>query len=210
MISISLLFLAIAVSIDSFSVGFTYGLRKMRIPFKAIVIIACCSGIVLLISMLIGSLLTAFLPVSVTDKLGGGILIAIGLWVLYQFYKPAKERDLLLHEKTLLNVEVQSLGLVIHILRKPTSADIDRSGTINGMEAVLLGIALSIDAFGAGIGAAILGFSPIVMSITVAVMSSLFVCIGLRAGHYLANWRWINKLACLPGILLILIGVWKL
>lgn len=93
-----------------------------------------------------------------TDKLGGGILIAIGLWVLYQFYKPAKERDLLLHEKTLLNVEVQSLGLVIHILRKPTSADIDRSGTINGMEAVLLGIALSIDAFGAGIGAAILGF----------------------------------------------------
>lgn len=70
MISISLLFLAIAVSIDSFSVGFTYGLRKMRIPFKAIVIIACCSGIVLLISMLIGSLLTTFLPVSVTDKLG--------------------------------------------------------------------------------------------------------------------------------------------
>ena len=126
MISFSLLFLAIAVSIDSFSVGFTYGLRKMRIPFKAIVIIACCSGIVLLISMLIGSLLTTFLPVSVTDKLGGGILIAIGLWVLYQFYKPAKERDLLLHEKTLLNVEVQSLGLVIHILRKPCKCDYPR------------------------------------------------------------------------------------
>ena len=41
------------------------------------------------------------------------------------------------------------------------SADIDKSGVINGIEAVLLGFALSIDAFGAGIGAAILGFSPI-------------------------------------------------
>ena len=37
--------LALAVSLDSFSVGFTYGLRKMRIPFKSIMIIACCSAL---------------------------------------------------------------------------------------------------------------------------------------------------------------------
>lgn len=92
-----------------------------------------------------------------------------------------KDKEYLLHEKTLLNLEVRSLGIVIHILRKPMSADIDKSGVINGIEAVLLGFALSIDAFGAGIGAAILGFSPIVMSIAVAIMSSLFVSIGINA-----------------------------
>ncbi|MDI5788515.1 hypothetical protein PO124_09275 [Bacillus licheniformis] len=53
---------------------------------------------------------------------------------------------------------MKSLGIVIHILRKPTSADIDKSGIITGIEAFLLGFALSIDAFGAGIGAAALGF----------------------------------------------------
>ncbi len=112
-------------------------------------------------------------------------------------FKPAKDKEYLLHEKTLLNLEVRSLGIVIHILRKPMSADIDKSGVINGIEAVLLGFALSIDAFGAGIGAAILGFSPIVMSIAVAIMSSLFVSIGINAGHFLSKWKWIDKMAFL-------------
>lgn len=79
------------------------------------------------------------------------------------------------------------------------SADIDKSGVINGIEAVLLGFALSIDAFGAGIGAAILGFSPIVMSIAVAIMSSLFVSIGINAGHFLSKWKWIDKMAFCRG-----------
>ncbi|MGF7532290.1 sporulation membrane protein YtaF [Bacillus mexicanus] len=207
---VSILLLALAVSLDSFSVGFTYGLRKMKIPFKAIVIIACCSGVVMFISMLIGSFLTKFFPVYVTEKLGGLILVGIGAWVLYQFFKPEKDKEYLLHEKTLLNLEVRSLGIVIHILRKPMCADIDKSGVINGVEALLLGVALSIDAFGAGIGAAILGFSPIVMSISVAIMSSLFVSIGINAGHILSKWKWIDKMAFLPGILLITIGLWKL
>ncbi|PRS10537.1 sporulation membrane protein YtaF [Bacillus atrophaeus] len=207
---VSLLLVALAVSLDSFSVGFTYGLRKMKIPLKAIIVIACCSGAVMFLSMLIGGFLTKFFPVYVTEKLGGLILVGIGAWVLYQFFRPRKEQDYLLHEKTLLNLEVKSLGIVIHILRKPTSADIDRSGTINGIEALLLGFALSIDAFGAGIGAAILGFSPITLSFAVAIMSSLFVSIGIYAGHVLSKWSWIDKMAFLPGLLLITIGLWKL
>ncbi|ADP33395.1 sporulation membrane protein YtaF [Bacillus atrophaeus] len=207
---VSLLLVALAVSLDSFSVGFTYGLRKMKIPLKAIIVIACCSGAVMFLSMLIGGFLTKFFPVYVTEKLGGLILVGIGAWVLYQFFRPTKEQDYLLHEKTLLNLEVKSLGIVIHILRKPTSADIDRSGTINGIEALLLGFALSIDAFGAGIGAAILGFSPITLSFAVAIMSSLFVSIGIYAGHVLSKWSWIDKMAFLPGLLLITIGLWKL
>ncbi|MCY8910810.1 sporulation membrane protein YtaF [Bacillus atrophaeus] len=207
---VSLLLVALAVSLDSFSVGFTYGLRKMKIPLKAIIVIACCSGAVMFLSMLIGGFLTKFFPVYVTEKLGGLILVGIGAGVLYQFFRPTKEQDYLLHEKTLLNLEVKSLGIVIHILRKPTSADIDRSGTINGIEALLLGFALSIDAFGAGIGAAILGFSPITLSFAVAIMSSLFVSIGIYAGHVLSKWSWIDKMAFLPGLLLITIGLWKL
>lgn len=112
--------------------------------------------------------------------------------------------------KTLLNLEVKSLGIVIHILKKPTSADIDQSGTINGVEALLLGIALSIDAFGAGLGAAILGFSPVMMSVTVGLMSSLFVSLGINAGHLLSRWNWIDKMTFLPGVLLIIIGIWKM
>lgn len=207
----SLLLLAFAVSIDSFSVGFTYGLRKMRIPFKSILIIACCSGVTLLIAMLIGHLLLTFMPIYIADKLGGIILILIGAWVLLQFFRQEKQESMNEeNEKTIFNLEIKSIGVVIHILRKPMRADMDNSGTITGIEAFLLGFALSLDAFGAGIGAALLGYSPISMSILVAVMSSLFVLAGIKSGHLFADNKWMDKFACLPGILLIIIGVWKL
>ncbi|MDA7027190.1 sporulation membrane protein YtaF [Bacillus sp. CLL-7-23] len=206
----SFLLLAFAVSLDSFSVGFTYGLRKLKIPFKAILIIACCSGTVMVLAMMIGSFLSKMFPVIVTERLGAVILMGIGVWVLYQFFRPEKEQDISISEKTLINLELKSLGIVIQILRTPMSADIDKSGKINGIEAVLLGFALSIDAFGAGIGAATLGFAPVPMSLTVAIMSSLFVFMGIHAGRFLSRWNWMNKLTFLPGILLIMIGIWKL
>jgi putative sporulation protein YtaF len=90
------------------------------------------------------------------------------------------------------------------------TADIDKSGAITGVEAFLLGVALSLDAFGAGIGAALLGFSPIAMSILVACMSSLFVSIGIKSGYLFSKFDWMDKFSCLPGIILIMIGLWKL
>ena len=157
--SLTLLILALAVSIDSFSVGFTYGLRKMRIPFKSIMIIAGCSAVTLMIAMFIGHLIGQFLSPVLAEKIGGIILIVLGGWIIYQFFRPDKEKDVLLHEKIIVNLEIKSLGLVIHILRKPMSADFDKSGAITGLEAFMLGMALSLDAFGAGIGAVMLGFS---------------------------------------------------
>src|SRR5690606_3705432 len=109
----------------------------------------------------------------------------------------------------LVKVEIKSLGLVINILKKPMVADLDKSGTITGFEAFLLGFALSLDAFGAGIGAALLGFSPWVMAMLVAIMSSLFVYTGIKSGSVFSKKSWVQKFSFLPGILLILIGIWK-
>lgn len=97
----SLLILAFAVSLDSFSVGLTYGLRKMRIPFKSISIIACCSAITLMAAMTIGHFIEAFLSPALAESLGGVILIFLGAWVLYQFFRPEKVKDVLPHEKRL-------------------------------------------------------------------------------------------------------------
>lgn len=210
MTSISLMIVAFAVSLDSFSVGFSYGLKKMKIPVKSLLIIALCSAFSLLAAMLLGHLISSFIDPEWTKRMGGIILIAIGAWVLYQFNKPSKDLSKEEREKTLFNLEIKSLGIVIHILKQPSTADLDGSGHITGIEALLLGAALSFDAFGAGFGAALLGFSPFVMSITAAVMSSAFLLAGIQSGHIFSRWSWIEKFSCLPGILLIIIGVWKL
>jgi putative sporulation protein YtaF len=207
---ISLLVLAFAVSLDSFSVGFTYGLRKMKIPFKSILIIATCSALSLIIASGIGKFVSSILSPAITDRIGGIILILLGAWVLFQFFRPEKSAEQVTDEKTIFKFEIKSLGIVINILRKPMSADFDLSGTITGIEACMLGLALSLDAFGAGIGAAMLGFSPIYLALTVALMSSLFVWMGIKCGTFLSVNNWVQKFTFLPGVLLIIIGVWKI
>src|SRR5699024_6511160 len=113
-------------------------------------------------------------------------------------------------EKMMLNWEISSLGVVVQILRKPMQADLDRSGMVTGFEAFVLGFALSIDALGAGIGAAMLGFSPFYLALSAACMSFIFLVIGLKVGSVFSQIRWVKQISILPGLLLIIIGIFKM
>ena len=90
------------------------------------------------------------------------------------------------------------------------TADLDRSGTINGFEAILLGTALSLDALGAGISASMLNFSPLLLAVVVGIMCACFVTSGLIFGKLVGKTKWSKSLSFLPGVLLILIGLWKI
>ncbi|MGG2064100.1 sporulation membrane protein YtaF [Bacillus sp. S14(2024)] len=205
----SLILLAFTLSLDSCSVGLTYGLRNVRILLKSIIVIGICSAAVMILSMGIGHMIAQVFSPVLAKRIGGLVLVAIGAWVVYQFFQSDKKEEAPQEEKV-WNLEIASLGLVIQILRKPTVADFDKSGTISGIEALLLGMALSLDSFGAGIGASLLGYSPLMMAGLVAVMSSLFLFAGMKIGTALSNMQWLQKFTFLPGILLIIIGIWKM
>jgi putative sporulation protein YtaF len=227
---VSLLVLALAVSLDGFGVGAMYGLRKIRIPVVSVLIIAAVSGLVFFLSMQIGVAATAFLSPQLAKIAGAVILMAIGCWAVYQMLSQqrsdeedrrnhlaqaaavqADERQNGLTESArVVSIELKRLGLVIQILKTPAAADIDRSGTISAMEAAWLGIALSLDAFGAGIGAAFIGYTPIVTSAIIAISSGSFIYCGLRVGFMYSNVQWIRRLSVLPGCILILMGFLKL
>nr|WP_090892300.1 sporulation membrane protein YtaF [Evansella caseinilytica] len=208
---LSLFLLAFAVSIDSFGVGLTYGLRKMKLPLFSLLLIAGCSAVSILIAMSIGGLMQRYLSVQSAESIGGAILIVIGMWAIYQVYRPAKsERKTKKERETIVNLELKTLGIVIKILRKPMVADLDNSGTITGREAFLLGFALSLDAFGAGIGAALIGFSPLILAGSVAAMCAVFVSLGMKSGLFLSEMKWMQRFSFIPGLLLIIIGVWQL
>ncbi|GLX67029.1 sporulation membrane protein YtaF [Paenibacillus glycanilyticus] len=227
----SLLVLAFAVSVDGFGVGVTYGLRRIRIPLLSVVIIACCSGLVIFLSMLVGSWVTGYLSPFVAKLIGAVVLVGIGTWALLQLRKsgreagaqessgegdpeqssaPVSEQIELSHPVLVVIVELKRLGLVIQILRTPQAADVDKSGTISAAEALMLGVALSFDAFGAGIGAAMIGLSPLLTPIMIAAASALFLLGGMRFGFRFSNWKGMQAVSVLPGILLIIIGILKL
>lgn len=208
---IPILILAFAVSLDSFGVGVTYGLRKMKLPFLSILFIMGCSAASVLLAMWIGVSISDYLSVAAAERLGGFLLIGIGLFALYQVFRHRLvPKDSIIEEKMVMNVELKQLGIVIRILRKPMEADLDESGSITGSEAILLGIALSLDAFGAGLGAAFLGVSPLILAVSVALMCGLFLTLGKFSGEKLLSSPKINGLTFLPGLLLIILGIWKM
>ncbi|WP_336787991.1 sporulation membrane protein YtaF [Paenibacillus sp. MMO-177] len=227
----SLLVLAFAVSVDGFGVGVTYGLRRIRIPLLSVVIIACCSGLVIFLSMMVGSWITGYLSPFVAKLIGAVVLVGIGTWALLQLRRSGREAEAAegqaegdadrpavadqeqvdrTHPVLVVIVELKRLGLVIQILRTPQAADVDKSGTISAAEALMLGVALSFDAFGAGIGAAMIGLSPLLTPIMIAAASALFLLGGMRFGFRFSNWKGMQAVSVLPGILLIIIGILKL
>lgn len=224
--SITLLLLAFAVSLDSFGVGTAYGLRSIRIPIKSVFIIALCSGTMMFISMNVGVGLAALLPVGIANAVGAVILVGIGVWALFSHQDvksgytverdsvslstddpqtqsvPRKEAS-----KQVLQIEIRQFGLVIQILKKPIMADMDRSGTISMGEAVLLGVALSLDALGAGLGAAMIGLSVWITPPVIALMGAVFLLTGLKIGFRFRNTGWVRRLHYFPGIILIVMGL---
>jgi putative sporulation protein YtaF len=216
----SMLALALAVSLDGLSAGMMYGIRKIRIPVSSVLIVSLCSGFVLFGSMAFGSLFVEWMPERTAQWIGAGILIAIGIWSILQMVLAAKReaRDAGVRavpipapeERTLLQLEIRKLGLIIRIWKTPSEADMDRSGVITAWEAVLLGIALSLDSLGAGIGAALIGFPPVATAFLIAAASGLCIGAGAKLGFLFSGWQWIGKLTLLPGCILIVMGILKL
>jgi len=211
---LSLFALAFAVSLDGFGVGISYGLRKIKIPIPSILIITSCSALVIVIAMRLGQWLSTFVNLDIANHIGAWMLIGVGCWAIFNLYQNKETQH---HSggsspevegpKQILNLEIKILGLVIHILKKPTAADMDKSGEISSGEAALLGTALSIDAFGAGIGAAFMGFSPWITGLLVSLFCTIFIFLGLRLGFKYSSIGWIKRLSFVPGVILILFGI---
>ena len=184
----SIVLLAFAVSLDGFGVGITYGIRQIKIPVSSIFIIALCSGLIILLSMMVGVAMSGWLSPRGASMIGAGILIGIGSWALYRFLTNGEpENDTLTPPRVVdsdttagdnapervavLTLELRIFGIMIQILRTPSVADVDRSGTISAGEAFLLGAALSLDALDAGIGAALVGFHHLLTAAMIAASS---------------------------------------
>ncbi|MFC5471854.1 sporulation membrane protein YtaF [Cohnella suwonensis] len=218
----SLVLLSVAVSLDGFGVGMTYGVRKIKIPVPSVAIISVCSGLVIFLSMMVGVVLTKWLPPHGASVLGAIILMGIGVMALMQLIRArGKEKteddcrredaqDLAAEPAPVLKLELKLFGFIVQILRTPSAADVDRSGTISSGEAFFLGLALSLDAFGAGIGAALLGFPAEITALLIALSSGLFLWSGTRVGYWASDWRWVKHLSAMPGIILIAMGIFKL
>jgi putative Mn2+ efflux pump MntP len=182
--------LAAAQSVDSFSVGLVYVARGIRLTGRGLSIIAVSSASVNAVAMFFGAALGRQMDPQLGHHLGAGILIVVGLWVLFQTWR--------------------STGR--HLVAAPNASvatDVHHRGNISPSEAVMLGLALAIDSLAAGLGAGMTGFDPRWLPPMVGVATWL----SLGAVSFLSSritWQLHGRWSMLPGAVLMALGLSRL
>lgn len=180
---INCLLLAISVSIDSLGIGITYGIKNTYLSHRSKIILIVISLVITNIAIYFGEAIKYALAPNVCTFLGTAILICMGFYIIYSSISSP--------EKTY---------------------DFDNSKNIDEKEALVLGLALSLDAFCVGFGGSIAEVGFGLFPLLVAGFQILFLSLGTSVG------KTINSLTKLPnnmwsvisGILLVGIGFSRL
>lgn len=216
--------LAIALSLDGFGVGMSYGLRRIRIPWTSMLMISFCTIISMSSAVLFGGWFAQWVKFIPPNILGAIILLSLGIYqvlrALGQKEGPKEDQEEIAIEVStfgamakvpVVKFQFEFLGIIIQILRYPEQADLDGSGIITIKESALLGTALSLDALASGLA---IGFSAgIIHSLPMILLVALTQILMLRLGQVVTGIvprQILTRIEYLPGTLLILIGLGKL
>lgn len=169
--------LALSVSIDSFGIGVTYGIKNAKIRRVSMLILMAISILFTSISFFIGDFISGILSEFFTKIVSSGILILLGIIIIID----------------------------------PIPFDFDGSKGIEIKEALILGLALSLDSVCVGISSSIGGFYNFSFPLLVASFQALFLSLGNFLGKKIAlKFKLSEKyLKLISGILLIIFGILK-
>jgi len=109
----------------------------------------------------------------------------------------------------IFNLMIKSLGITIQIIRNPLSCDFDKSKRIDPLEAIYMGLALSVDSIGVGIGIATVGAGTYLIPIATGLFQFIFLCLGGFLGTKFLMFKNINSKIWLiiSGLILILLAI---
>lgn len=209
----NLLLLAVSLSMDALGIGFSYGLRGIRTPWPARMVLCITSMFMMAAASALGSMAAAAVPEKFTALIGGGMLFLMGLFLLIQGIFPKKKEAPSRRKKASeCRFVLKSLGITVQIIQNPASCDFDGSSHIDIFEAFYLGAALSVDSLGAGIGSAVSGMSPVIAPLLCGTVQLLFLCCGLFFGKKLKRFSGIDTkvFTVFSGLLLLFLALLRI
>lgn len=204
---LAVIFFALAVSADGFIAGLAYGINRIRIALIPLLVIAAASALAVSCSMLLGRGIAAILPPGSGGKIGALMLIAMGFIFLFKALRELLNNLSADANQPLVTLNLKSMGIVINILKEPAAADMDASGEISRKEAFFLGLALALDAMGAGIGIAMAGYNILFTALTVGVLKFILVSSGIIIGKHMKNEAIRGIVSFIPGFIFLIIGI---
>lgn len=133
------LLFAMAVSADGFAAGVAYGTKRITIPVLPLLVIAVSSTAAVTISMVCGTGLAVLLNPRWASYLGALLLIAMGGYFLLGACRETIHSLEIDPQEPLVTFNIKTLGIIVHILKEPSTADFDSSGEISVREAFFSG-----------------------------------------------------------------------
>ncbi|WP_425802504.1 sporulation membrane protein YtaF [Desulfitobacterium sp. Sab5] len=212
--------LALALSLDGFGVGMSYGLRRIRIPWASMLMIAFCTIIAMSSAVLFGGWFVLWIKFLPPNVLGAVILLSLGSLQVIRAFRQRNNGEVeaisvstfnVAAEEPIIKFQFEFLGIVIQVLRYPEQADLDGSGSISIKESALLGTALSLDAFASGLAVGV--SAGIVHSLPMIFLVALTQILMLLLGQLvtgIVSEQVLKRIGFLPGTMLIIIGLGKL
>jgi putative sporulation protein YtaF len=191
--------IALANNLDNTGVGIAFGIARIRLSPLVNLWIALVTFAVTGLSVAGGGHMAVFLPHPLAHGLGGVLLCAMGVWMVFSAL-PSRPHG----EDKAQPEEPVSLQ---RILADPRCADQNRSHDIDLREATLLAVALSLNNIGGGFSAGLVHMSAGWTALCSAIVSYLVLWFGGWAGCQLGVTRAGKHAQTIAGALLLVIGL---
>ncbi|MGU8442954.1 sporulation membrane protein YtaF [Clostridium perfringens] len=195
---LSILLFVIAASLDILVVSLAYGLKDIKINFSSTLVIASISALGTFISMILGKFLVDLIPVKLGDIIGGLVLLALGFYSIYSYFK---------EKKILTSHNSENNSSPTFILENPEVADKDKSGNIDFKESLALSLALALNNLGLGIGASISGLNIAFTTISTFIISLIFISLGFYLSKTIKSKNISKNSNLIAGIIIIILSL---
>ncbi len=162
---LSCLLFGFATNIDNFGIGISYGIRRYHISGLGNGIIALLSGASTFAAMTLGSWLSNYLPATLAQRFGSGLLIYLGV-------------------SALISLLVKQFWSAPPVAEAGTDSTISSHQQLSVRSSLLLGVTLTLTNFGTGVAAGIANL-PIMGAVIASTLTSwIAIAGGFWLGHH--------------------------
>jgi len=197
--------LVLALAIDAFACSFGYGVSKIKIPFKSVMVINLVCTSLLALGLILGTVITNFFTEDVAGWIAFTILFLLGI---SKIFDSAIKRIIRKNNGMDKDFKISFLnfGFVFTVYADPEEADVDHSKDLSPKEAMPLAIAVGLDGLSVGIGIGIVMINPFLILGLAFVSDVIAVISGVFIGNKVAK-KIKTDLSWIAGVILIVIAI---
>ena len=174
---------AISSSIDNFGVGVSYGVTKIRIGLRANLLIAIIAFVFSVTGIYFGGYISKIMPGTLSTVVAALFVLIIGVRIILITLTAKRKAS-----QSQAESKPESKRFTSYV-DEPERADKDKSGEISITEALVLGVAVSMNALTNGLGAGLMKLSPMYVSTAAALFSFIAIWSGVKLGERVAHIR---------------------